>query len=151
MFGYGEGVPFANDWQVQDGSFSLSTDGEKLFLYCEAANGEPRHLMALSYNGSPYQDPGRPFYGFGESALPEELRDIGAILLPHFNNYVYEGPTQANDAVLKAAVVNPDSWTGRNDGRFSIDETGDAAVPRQGMTLWVGLATVLPFISILFC
>jgi hypothetical protein len=153
VFGYGEGVPFAKDWQVEDGSFSLSTDGEKLFLYCEAANGEPRPLMALSYNGQ-YQEPGRPFYGFGESALPQELRDIGAILLPHFNNYVYEGPTQqADDAVLKAAVVNPDTWTGKNDGRFSIDEAGDAAVPRQGMTLWVGLmiATVLPVISILFC
>ena len=152
VFGYGEGVPFANDWQVHDGNFSLSTDGDKLFLYCEAATGDPHHLMALSYNG-PYQVPGRSFYGVGESALPQELRDLGTILLPpNFNNYVYEGPTEADDAVLKAAIVNPDSWTGRNDGRFRLGEAGDAAVSRHGMTLlWVGLATVVPIISILFC
>jgi hypothetical protein len=151
VFGYGEGVPFGNDWQVEDGSFSLSTDGEKLFLYCEKASGEPRHLMALSYNG-PYQPSGRLFYGFGESSLPEELEDIGAIVLPHFNNYVYEGPTQANNDILKAAVVNPDNWTGKDDGRFRIEDVPDhAVVPRQAMTLWVGLATVLPVISMLFC
>ena len=152
VFGYGEGVPFANDWRVQDGNFSLSTDGDKLFLYCEAATGDPHHLMALSYDG-PYQVPGRQFYGVGESALPQELRDLGTILLPpNFNNYVYEGPTEADDAVLKAAIVNPDSWTGRNDGRFRLGEAGDAAVSRHGMTLlWVGLATVVPIISILFC
>jgi hypothetical protein len=153
VFGYGEGVPFGTDWEVEDGSFSLSTDGEKLFLYCEEASGDPRPLMALSYNDSPYQPPGRLLYGFGESALPEELGDMGTIVLPHFNNYVYEGPNQADVAVLRAAVVNPGVWTGKNDGRFSL---GDAivprdGVPRQGMTLWVGLATVLPFISMLFC
>jgi hypothetical protein len=154
VFGYGEGVPFGQDWEVEDGTFSLSTDGEKLFLYCEAASGEPRHLMTLSYNGRPYQPPGRLFYGMGDSALPEELRDIGAIVLPHFSNYVYEGPTQANDDVLKAAVVNPDSWTGKTDGRFSIEDArdADAAVLRQEMiSSWLGLATVLPVIFVLVC
>jgi hypothetical protein len=158
VFGYGEGVPMGDTWEVEDGIFALSTDGEKLFLYCEEASSEPRLLMTLSYTGSPYQDAGLVSYAFGESSLPEELRESGAIVLPHFNNYVYEGPTRADNEILRTAVVNPDSWTGKNNGRFRIDNVTDGAVGvlRQGvvMTLLVGLVTtVFPgvVVSMFFC
>ncbi len=42
---------YANDWQSAQGTFSLSTEGEQVFLYCLSAYQTARPIAAISYNG----------------------------------------------------------------------------------------------------
>lgn len=42
---------FGRDWVTVQGSFSLTPDGEQVFLYCLSSNQQPRPLAAISYNG----------------------------------------------------------------------------------------------------
>lgn len=42
---------YGKDWQSVQGVFSLSTEGEQVFLYCLNSSSQPRPIAAISYNG----------------------------------------------------------------------------------------------------
>ena len=146
IIGFGpelEGAIGSNDWIEVRNDFELSTEGEQIFLYCLAASDDPRPLNALSYNG-PFQEPGRLTYGFNESALPSNLKDVGHVVLPHMDNYNYAGVTNAEDDVLRVAIEDPASWVGSNEARYSLVLGGDSGTPRRGAysrwTMFAGTA-----------
>ena len=114
-----------NDWTTIDGSFSLSPDGEHVFLYCYSADGiTQRPLTAISYIGD-FQPPGLSDYGNNQSALPTELaanNNEGAIILGKNEYWVYAGPSNAEVTELKAAMKDTSNWQG-GDGRTEFTES----------------------------
>lgn len=121
VFGYGSGsgLEYAQQWEVKQGSFAMSSRGEPIFLYCFDSSGDPKILLAFNYGGS-FTSAGLDSYGRGESALPENLGLFGLIDLPHYNNYLYQGPTDLSEEELKAALKIPFNWIGSDMERYSI-------------------------------
>ncbi|CAB9516744.1 expressed unknown protein [Seminavis robusta] len=60
-------------------------------------------------------------YGEALTALPEQL-DQGSIVLPHLDNYFYNGSRNETIALLRADMLNPASWVGDNEGRFGVEQ-----------------------------
>jgi len=128
FFGFGPGVPKGTEWKAIDGSFSLTPEGEQVFLYCYSADGFERPLTALSYNG-PFQLPGLENYLFNESALPTELLDEeGAIILPTEEHWNYAGPSGVTPEELREFIKDPSQWKG-GDGRAEFSTSGTTGVP----------------------
>jgi len=136
VFGYGSGsgLDYAQQWEVKQGSFSMSSRGEPIFLYCFDSSGDPKILLAFNYGGS-FTSAGLDSYGRGESALPENLGLFGLIDLPHYNNYLYEGPTDLSEEELKAALKIPFNWIGSDTERYSI--VGSSSGPTSMNRRWL--------------
>ena len=148
IFGYGNGMPGSEYWVLEEGDFSLSVEGEQVFLFCRSADGSPRPLSALSYNGN-FSAPFLPIeqYDNFHSALPDNLVESGSIALPTMSNYVYNGPGTAltNDA-LRLEIQNPANWEGHDRNRFGLknfDTSDSAARWSTGVTIILSLATLL--------
>lgn len=104
------------DWTNAQGVFSLSTEGEQVFLFCLSAARAARPIAAISYNG-PFQQAGLAAYGTNESALPDSLAGgNGTIVLPHEDRWTYDGPNSLEINALKAAIQDTASnWRGTSD------------------------------------
>lgn len=146
IFGYGDGLPMGDKWVPVSGQFLLSEEGEQVFVYCESADGTPRPLSGLSYNGN-FSAPNLPIEQYGEtqSAIPESLNELGKVELTKMKNYVYNGPNDApTNAELAAEVQNPSNWEGDNGSRYVLSAASSAR--------WVpAFALALPLLSILLC
>jgi hypothetical protein len=127
-FGYGSSVPKGDKWKAIEGSFSLSSEGEQVFMYCYGGEGDAIPLAAISYNGG-FQEPGMQTYGFNESALPASLLLNGTIVLPHGeDHWSYDGPSGVTDTELKEAFQDVENnWKG-GSGRLSLSTSGGANV-----------------------
>jgi hypothetical protein len=148
-FGYGEGMVMSELFEPVQGSFSLSTSGEQIHLYCLEANGDPRPLYAFSYNGD-WAAPELPSYNFDQSALPQNLEGLGNVVLESMSNYVYDGPTDGSNEDLKLQVTNPVNWLGSSTDRFQLGSLPDSAARPSDMTMVAGLI-VSSLVSMLFC
>lgn len=105
------------------GSFALDTEGEQVFLYCFGGNGDVVPLAAISYNGD-FAEAGKGSYGFGESALPDNLSSAGSIALPHCDEWSYNGPQSASIDELKASIQDASQWVGKE-----CDNSGSNYIP----------------------
>ncbi|CAB9498812.1 Endonuclease I [Seminavis robusta] len=122
LFGMGPGVDYGDTWSDVEGAFSLSTTfGDNVFLYCIDADGKMRFLAGFSNSGI-WSSPGLSAEEYGEAltALPEQL-DQGSIVLPHLENYFYNGSRNEATALLRADMLNPASWVGDNEGRYGVE------------------------------
>ena len=142
-FGYGPngGVDgsgaydYGNDWTEVASPFSLSQDGEQVFLFCLSGNDEARPIAAISYNGE-FSEPGLPSYGLTQSALPASLADEGTIVLPHEERWEYQSKDAVLDIeVLKADIRNTDSWKGTS-------QSGAAGGFYGRSDMWTGLVAL---------
>lgn len=141
LFGYGSQLKYGDGWEKADGTFSLSTEGEQIFLYCQAASGDVRHLAGLSWAGD-FSPPGLPNYGLNESALPDQLKELGSVALDPFPNYAYGGPSGGQIPLedLQEQFQDPSNWQGSST-RFGIGSgSGAAGTIGASCTLTAALA-----------
>lgn len=147
LFGYGPNVNLGEFWEPERGEFSLNTDfGDNVFLYCIDADSKIHFLSGYSNYGN-WSDAGLTTEEYGEStsSLPEEIRRA-AIILPHLDNYFYNGSRDETIFLLRADMLNPASWVGSNEGRFGVQ------VEEESGTLGLALtqaACMLSFLSLL--
>jgi len=130
LFGFGPGAEYGDLWEVESGTFSLSTDmGDNVFLYCYDAD-EKIHFLAGYSNFGNWSDAGLSAEEYGEamSALP--IRLVGsAIVLPHYDNYFYNGSRDETIELLRADMLSPNTWVGDDESRFGVrsEEDGSGA------------------------
>lgn len=111
---FGSGPNFPDfTWTSVQGTFSLDTEGEQVFLYCFGGNGNPVPLAGISYNGD-FKDAGLASYGFGESALPEEIASAGSIALAHCDEWRYAGQLSGTVEELQALMGDTSQWQGKD-------------------------------------
>jgi hypothetical protein len=131
VFGFGaDDLNFVDQFQVTSGTPNLHKDGEPVFIYCIDAAGDQRPLLAFNYGGE-FKPAGQDSYGETESALPENLGEEGLINLPHFDNYLYVGPSDLDEEELKAAIRDPKNWDGSNSNRFGVTDRSASAAGRS--------------------
>ena len=148
------------------GSLALSTRGDTIIVYCRQSEGDSflgiKPLGAVSFGAHGWTGSGVDQYETHESALPENLIAQGSTELPHFDNYIYEGPRQGTSADLVDNIGNSKNWAGSNseaiffpesttflvfgedpvdsnDGCFTNDNPGNSGCPshsnaRMGLT-----------------
>lgn len=119
-FGIGDDVlQFANNWQTESGDFTLSTDGQPVFLYCLDNFENPKPLLAFLYGDSKFI-PTNSTFALGESTRPLTLGETGVIkVAPGFSNAVFNEDVDGfADDTLKAIIRNPNSWKASNSDRF---------------------------------
>jgi hypothetical protein len=124
LFGYGPGATHGGDWKTESGSFSLGTDvGDNVFLYCIDADNKTKFLAGFSNTGN-WSIPGLTPEEYGESmsALPEMLLNA-SIVLPHMNNYFYNGSREETINLLRADMLNPEPWVGNDERRFGVENS----------------------------
>lgn len=110
---------YGQDWMNAQGVFSLSTEGDQVFLFCISAQQVVRPVAAISYNG-PFQPAGLASYGTNESALPDSLALNGTLVLPHEDRWMYVGPDVLEMNALKDAIQDTaTNWEGNSDGSAS--------------------------------
>lgn len=138
----GGAYEFGTNWTSVQGVFSLSTDGEQVFLFCIGADKSARPLAAISYNG-PFSPPGLASYGTNESALPDSLAENGTIVLPHEYRWEYQsrGVTMDIDD-LRADIRDTNNWRGSSPG------SGAATVFHSWSAAALGLL-VLPILTMI--
>ena len=102
--------------------------------------GNIHHLAALSYNG-PFQEPFLEKYRFNESALPESLKE-SAIVLPHKENYIYNGPKPTDSELLKQNIKDPENWAGGNF-RYFLPKGESGAISRTRGSFMAGAVASL--------
>jgi hypothetical protein len=115
IFGYGTALPFSSDWEeVGTGAFALSANGDTVIAYCVESNEVIIHpLGALSISGDWSTPRGISSSGTRKNGLPPTLANL-APALPHFDNYVYEGITIGNKAMLQSSLFDAHNWLGSN-------------------------------------
>lgn len=148
LFGYGPGAEYSDLWETESGSFSLNTEaGDNVFLYCVDADSKIRFLAGFSNHGS-WSDPGLSAEEYGEAmtALPDDLKSA-AILLPHKDNYFYNGTRDETITLLRADMLAPSSWQGDDEDRFGFD--GGRFVDSGAMSLTTVAVFVLSGLVVL--
>ena len=116
-FGYGPGIKLGNEWSTFEGVFSLSTDGEQVFLFCISGGGEFYPLAGLSYNGE-FSPPGLPSYQFNESAVPDSLVDASIVLNPHKDNCAFTSRVEGSKDEVRLAFLDSKNWECNDNARF---------------------------------
>lgn len=121
FFGYGPGVEFGDQWEVKSGDFKLSTEaGDNVFLYCIDADSKIRFISGISNSGNwSSAGLGAEEYGEAMSALPNSLAE-NALVLPHQDNYFYNGSRSEAIFLLRADMLNPAAWVGDDENRFGF-------------------------------
>lgn len=116
-FGYGFDYGAHQKWVREEGNFNIGTSGDSVIVYCLKGDNSVNPLVAYSNNNKWY-DPGlnATDYGTEGSALPDELKTVGSIVLPHLDNYEYKGPMQAEKSNLQKYMMDPANWRGTNKG-----------------------------------
>lgn len=151
FFGYGPSPNLGDQWEVESGEFSLGTEsGDNVFLYCVDADDKIRFLSGFSNAGN-WSLPGLTAEDYGEamSALPADL--VGAaIVLPHLDNYFYNGSRSEVINLLRADMLNPAAWAGDDENRFGISEdqveSGAKAFTVTIVTALLGVCSVSTFL-----
>ncbi|KAL3911914.1 MAG: hypothetical protein SGARI_001412 [Bacillariaceae sp.] len=142
-FGYQEaGLSYSEEWESVSGDFSLTTDGEAVFLYCIQGDGEPKPLLAFSY-GAKYvaADSVDADFVYNETStsFPWSLGELGLQnIQPHAQSLLFNSsalPPSASQESLKIAARDPSYWVLSSTTRFSMQDNGSAAarVVRNGM------------------
>ena len=129
--GFGPNVPRGDEWETVEGTLNLSPLGEQVFLFCEGTTKQPVPIAAISYNG-PFQEAGLSRYRFNESALPDRLNvEGGNIVLPHKDNWRYDGEDGQLVSELNVDLLDIDNWKGESGG-YSNMKIGNSQnfVPR---------------------
>lgn len=109
VFGYGDGLLLGSSWKSIDAGFSLTASGEKILVH--SYNGDELiHLSGISFNGD--WEEGTDF-DTASSAIPESIEDF-AVTLPHFDNFIYKGPTQGKRSDLIDSILDSNNWLGSN-------------------------------------
>jgi hypothetical protein len=119
-FGVGDDVlQFANDWKTESGTFSLSTEGQPIFLYCLDNFEQPKPILAFMYGDARFT-PAQDSYQLGESTRPQSLGLLGVIkVAPGFANAVFDAETDGYaDNTLKSIIRNPANWKASDTDRF---------------------------------
>lgn len=155
IVGYGNAsYPFADNWQVDSGSFALAASGDTIILYCIENDSSITHLSALSYSGdwvSTNLD--ESSFGTQQSALPANLPSSTHVALVHKDNYWYSGPPQGTLFSLLDNLSNPSKWEGSNTERFHLSsmETKFLDSMSAAATRWrVGIAPLVVTAMTLF-
>ena len=91
--------------------------GDSVFLYCLLGDSTVNPLVGYSNNNA-WAPAGLTVeeYGSEKSALPDQLRDVGSIILPHLDNYRYEGPGAGEKQDLQNYMMDPNNWRGNDEG-----------------------------------
>ena len=127
-FGFGYDFGADQKWVREEGNFNIGIMGDSVFLYCYLGDSTVRPLVGYSNNNAwapagltPVEE-----YGSAKSALPEELREVGSVILPHLDNYRYEGPGVGQKEDLQKFMMDPNNWAGNDKGLG--DQKGSGAV-----------------------
>ena len=140
-----------NKWTNFEGLFSLSTDGEQIFLFCLAGGGEFYPLAGLSYNGE-FSPPGLLDYQFNESAVPDSIADFSIVLNPHKDNWAFTSRVSGSKDEVRLAFLNTNNWEGNDDARFKSTnppKTGSGAGSRSlSLLRFGGVLTAITFASL---
>lgn len=130
LFGYGPQAALNELWTKDQGTFSLGSHGDNIFLYCLTSLNQKRFLSAFS-NAGPWKPPhlDQAQYAQNRSALPDAL--VGSeVSLPHLMNYHYNGPRDARINLLRRSILDPAEWQGSNVVRYrmeAIEEDADGS------------------------
>jgi len=120
--GIGAGTVISLDshsWESVDGTFALSVSGDSVLVYCQDEEGSLIHITGISLAGdwfSSGQDDSS--YGSNQSALPSSIL-AASVALPHFDNYVYNGPKRGTASALKESIGDSSNWSGSNNEYYS--------------------------------
>lgn len=150
-FGFGFDFGAEQKWLRESGTFNIGIMGDSVFLYCYLGDSTVNHLVAYSNNNA-WAPAGLPVgdYGSEKSALPDELREVGSVILPHLDNYRYEGPGAGEKIDLQNFMMDPNNWSGNDEGLGDQGGSGGAIVGRFTAlaTLAVlALATSLAYVT----
>jgi hypothetical protein len=123
--GYHEdGLAFADAWISVQGNFSLTRDGEAVFLYCVKGDGTSKPLLAFSYGAAASN---QTIYNETSSTFPSSLGEIGMqnidAPLPNILFNVSDIPPSITTEALQDAMRDPDNWYGSNSTRYSFGGT----------------------------
>jgi hypothetical protein len=141
----GSNSPFADSWEEIASPFSLSTDGDNLFVYCLDADDVPNFLWGFSYNG-PWLDAnlGDADYGEGFSALPRSLNFLGSTALTHNDNCAYNGTLTGRKTELQQRFMDPEEWFCQDSPRFILRPTDPpSASPHVVAMSWTVALTIV--------
>ena len=86
-------------------------------MYCYLGDSTVNPLVGFSNNNAWAPSGLSPDeYGSEKSALPAQLEQVGAVILPHLDNYRYEGPQVGEKADLQKYMMDPYNWKGNDEG-----------------------------------
>lgn len=124
--------------------------GDSVFLYCYLGDSTVNPLVGYSNNNA-WAPAGLEVeeYGSEKSALPDQLIEVGSIVLPHLDNYRYEGPGVGEKQDLQAYMMDPNNWKGNDEGLGDQGGSG-ATVGRITALATLGvvcLTTALVFLT----
>eukprot|EP00526_Cylindrotheca_closterium_P006820 CAMPEP_0113637648 /NCGR_PEP_ID=MMETSP0017_2-20120614/19713_1 /TAXON_ID=2856 /ORGANISM="Cylindrotheca closterium" /LENGTH=752 /DNA_ID=CAMNT_0000548699 /DNA_START=205 /DNA_END=2463 /DNA_ORIENTATION=+ /assembly_acc=CAM_ASM_000147 len=109
IFGFGDegsNLLLATTW-AETGALSLSTQGDSLIVYCQPSEGKYNFLGAATTNN--VWDPNQS--DSNNSGLPAGLEST-SIALPHFDNYIYIGPSEGKKSDIVEAIAKEEHWSG---------------------------------------
>ena len=103
-------------WRREEGNFNFGVQGDSVIMYCLLSDGSVNPLVAFS-NDNEWMDPGlnATDYGATGSAVPEQLADVGSVVLPHLDNYNYAGNMKAEKDDLQDEMMKPENWRGNDE------------------------------------
>lgn len=141
-FGFGFDYGANEEWVAEEGVFNIGTAGDSIFLYCYGLNGTINPLVGFS-NDDAWAEAGLDpeEYGSQQSALPVQLEEVGAVVLPHFDNYVYKGSMRAMKADLQQNMTDPENWEGADDGLGDVNSGGGSS--RRHNAFWYEISFLL--------
>lgn len=130
IFGFGEdsNLFLATAWMIQTGSLALSTQGDSVIVYCKPSGGEYNFLGAATTSN--IWDPNQS--DTNNSGLPPGLENAN-IALPHFDNYIYIGPSEGRKSDLAAAIGNEEYWSGFDNAK-PLEFTFSFSVESEAVT-----------------
>ena len=143
---FGFGFDFGKDekWVREEGIFNIGTAGDSVFLYCYTGDSVINPLVGYSNNNAWAPEfMSEEEYGSEKSALPPQLKNVGSVVLPHLDNYRYEGPEVGEKSELQKYMMDPYNWKGNDEGLG--DQGGSGVVGRfaRSEQIVAGAATLL--------
>ena len=111
VFGYGDpSFAMEDSWKKVAGSFSLSTSGDSVIVYC-LQDDEIHHLGGFVFGEWKKDDGPTSEYTSSESALPEALKEQGAVeSRSGFDNFVYIGTRKGTKGEFLEALNDIRKW-----------------------------------------
>lgn len=125
MFNYSEDT--SDDWLwAGGGGYDLAITGDAVFMYCMLSNETFKNLAGLSFDGS-WAAPGLTVedYSTAQTSQPDDLREVGSIVLAYYSVWDYIGDGLGNYTVaLKEEMwqnmINVDNWEGSGYKRSGV-------------------------------